>query len=191
MDNKQILVVVDCQNDFIDGSLANSDAQAVVPNIVNKIHSRQWDVIYVTRDTHTKNYLDSKEGQKLPIKHCIEFSEGWQINPNVQAALVDAENNGVLVKYIDKPTFGSFTLVADIQTKAFYSYANPTIEFVGFCTDICVVSNALMTKAVAYNAAEVSCDASCCAGTTVENHIAALKVMRSCQINIMNYDFGE
>lgn len=182
MKAENALVVVDCQNDFITGSLANKEAQKKIPNIVNKIRNFREGVIFVTLDTHTNRYMETMEGQKLPYIHCVKGTEGWELDPNVKAALNDADlRDGVTVYYIEKPTFGSYDLVEKIESR---DYKN--IEFVGFCTDICVVSNAIMVKASVFNSAEITVDASCCAGVTPEKHNAALDVMESCQINIIN-----
>lgn len=180
---KKILVVIDCQNDFIDGSLRNEEAIKAVPNIVKKIESFKGDNILVTRDTHDENYLETAEGKKLPVVHCVNGTDGWYLNADIAKALHSKElREECLIGYINKPTFGSQKLVD------FLSAVNDDleIEFIGFCTDICVVSNALMVKAAVYDHAEISVDASCCAGVTPESHQAALTTMQMCQINIVN-----
>lgn len=171
---KKLLVVVDMQNDFIDGALANPDAEAIVPKIVDKIN--KWDGhIVATQDTHTNNYLNTLEGKKLPIPHCIWHTNGWSINTDISNAIAQSSQHHFEVY---KKTFGSNAL-AKICTD--YDY----IEFVGTCTDICVISNALLAKTACPNI-EIAVDASCCAGTTEENHKAALQVMKMCQIDIIN-----
>ena len=183
----KILVVIDAQNDFIAGSLRNEEAIKAVPKIVEKINSFDGDVIYVTQDTHTKDYLDTPEGKRLPFEHCINRTHGWMINDSIQAALTNADYNGIDVVYVEKPTFGSFDLVEyleDDANEAEFEDDDLDIEFVGFCTDICVVSNVLMAKAALYDIATISVDSSCCAGVTPALHEAALNTMRSCQVNV-------
>ena len=182
---KKILVVIDCQNDFIDGSLRNEEAIKTVPNIVKKIESFKGDNILVTRDTHDENYLTTKEGEKLPFVHCVNGTSGWYLNADIAKALHQKElREECLVGYLNKPTFGSFKLAEFIGSIK----DDLEIEFVGFCTDICVISNVLMVKAATYENAEIFVDASCCAGVSVERHNAALLAMKSCQINITNWD---
>ena len=215
MENKiKVLVVVDAQNDFITGTLANKEAQQVIPNIVEKIKNFDGDAIYLTMDTHFKNYLDTSEGKKLPIEHCIYGTDGWRVTGQVEDAVVVKAQEGVQVKFIPKPTFGSiesahfdnriklvgkwknyfkpeYSLVENILYNLEINDKNEIgkipmeIEMCGFCTDICVVSNALILKAYTYNFAEITVDSKCCAGVTPEKHKAALEVMKSCQINII------
>ena len=184
----EILTVIDTQDDFISGSLRNEEAIKAVPNIVKKIDNFDGDVIYVTQDTHDPDYLYTPEGNKLPVVHCVNRSNGWMINKDVQNALNDAYLRGIDVIYIEKPTFGSFDLIdyikEDIDKCDEYEKVN--IEFVGFCTDICVVSNVLITKAAFYDRAKIQVDASCCAGVTPESHKAALLTMKMCQVDIIN-----
>ena len=179
---EKVLVVVDCQNDFIDGSLANPAAVAAVPNIVEKIRkeTKAGDLIVATLDTHGENYLETREGRMLPVVHCIKGTDGWKINDNIQAAINDAELRGVKVLYVEKPTFGSYDLVKLTEE---YVGADTEIELIGFVSSICVVSNALLLKAKYYEN-EVTLDSSCTAGLGEVNNEAALEVMRSCQINI-------
>lgn len=177
----KILVVVDMQNDFITGSLGTPEAQAIVPNVKRKIEEavKNGDIIVYTRDTHFENYLDTKEGKKLPVEHCIINTEGWNI---ADGLCVCGENMTV----IDKYTFGSYELT-DIIDNDRWIYGIDKIdeiELVGLCTDICVVSNALLLKAAFYESMEISVDANCCAGVTPESHEAALKTMEMCQINV-------
>lgn len=169
----KVLIVVDMQNDFIDGSLGTKEAVAIVGNVEKKI--REWDgLVVATRDTHSSKYLMTQEGRNLPVEHCIEGTVGWEITPTIQAAL-DEKN----AQAINKPTFGSVALAMMLM-----QCGVTEIQLVGLCTDICVVSNALLLKA---NMPEVpiSVDASCCAGVTPEKHAAALETMKSCQINIL------
>ena len=186
MKSKKILVVIDCQNDFIDGSLRNEEAIKTVPNIVKKINEFNGDYILVTMDTHGDDYLESNEGKKLPVTHCVKSSEGWNLNKDIQKALLRAEgrNDGNRVIYFEKPTFGSKILAEFIEMDEAFE-GELDIEFVGFCTDICVVSNALMIKAVTYDRANISVLKDCCAGVTPESHNAALQTMQMCQINVI------
>ncbi len=175
----KVLVVVDMQNDFIDGSLGTNEACQIVENVVDKINLFDGEII-ATYDTHQVNYLETAEGKNLPVKHCIEGTNGWKLNSKVKDALEQKEKTNKIT-YIKKPTFGSVELGEILLAK------NPEeIELVGLCTDICVVSNALIIKA---NLPEtlISVDASCCAGVTVEKHKAAIETMSSCQIKIKNY----
>lgn len=181
--SKNILVVIDCQNDFIDGSLRNDDAIKAVPNIVKKINEFNGDYILVTLDTHEDNYLETNEGKMLPVEHCIENTDGWKLNNDIENAIKNKEKE-VKVRYFEKPTFGS------IDLQDFFDFeldgCDVNVEYVGFCTDICVISNVLMEKAVLFDRANITVDASCCAGVTPEKHKAALETMKSCQINIIN-----
>ena len=183
---KNILVIVDAQNDFISGALGSDEAKSRVENICEKIKNFSDGLIITTQDTHEPNYLETKEGQKLPVEHCIHFSMGWGLDINISATLVTKVAMDTTVSFtgVEKPTFGSTKLMETID-----QYVNGeefNITFVGYCTDICVISNALMTKAVFYDTANVNVDASCCAGVTPEKHNAALEVMKSCQINVEN-----
>lgn len=169
---KKILVVIDMQNDFIDGSLGTPEAQAIVDRVAEKIRSYPADCIWATRDTHEENYMDTAEGRKLPVPHCIRGSHGWQIREEIAAAMPD-------VVIVDKPTFGSTRLAELLMQEN--AEEELEIELVGLCTDICVVSNALLLKAC-MPAATIRVDASCCAGVTPESHEAALLTMKMCQI---------
>ena len=169
----KVLVVVDMQNDFIDGALGTPEAQAIVPLVREKIMSFDGTVFF-TRDTHEENYLQTQEGKKLPVPHCIRETQGWEIC----AALADLVNNNA----VDKPTFGSVEL-AHLLIKENDECPIEEIELVGLCTDICVISNALILKA-SLPYAEISVDSRCCAGVTPQSHQNALEAMRMCQINI-------
>ena len=173
---KKILVVVDMQKDFVDGALGTSEAVAIVDNVVNKIENFDGDII-VTYDTHFENYMETQEGKNLPVPHCIKGTDGWQLDAKVQAALANKA-----YRVIEKPTFGSTELPEYIRV----NYSNTEVEFelIGLCTDICVVSNALMLKAN-FIESKVSVDASCCAGVTVDSHNAALTTMKMCQVNVI------
>ena len=172
---KKLLIVVDMQKDFVDGALGTKEAVAIVENVVNKINGHVGD-IYVTYDTHLGDYMESAEGKKLPVPHCIKGTDGWMLDSRVQAALEGREYTAV-----EKPTFGSTELARLIGQK--YDPADIEIELVGLCTDICVVSNALLLKAN-YPETAISVDSACCAGVTTETHDAALATMRCCQIDV-------
>ena len=173
---KKILIVVDMQKDFVDGALGSKEAVAIVDNVVKKIENFDGDII-VTYDTHSENYMETQEGKNLPVPHCIKGTNGWKLDGKVQAAVDKRE-----YKTIEKPTFGSTELPGYI--KANYNPDEIEIELVGLCTDICVVSNALLLKAN-FLETKVSVDASCCAGVTPESHNAALTTMRMCQVNVI------
>ena len=181
----KLLIVVDMQNDFIDGSLGTPEAQAIVPKVIEKIKS--WDGnIICTMDTHQMDYLTTAEGKKLPMAHCIKFTDGWYITKDIRTALLTKEN----ITEIEKPTFGSKDLFIRLQNaidgmSTVYPINFTEIQLIGLCTDICVVSNALLAKAF-FPEVPIIVDASCCAGTTPENHKAALQVMKCCQIDVIN-----
>ena len=173
---EKVLIVVDMQKDFVDGVLGTKEAQAIVPAVVEKIKSFDGTVIY-TRDTHQSDYMETQEGKKLPVPHCMEGSEGWELIEPLDKLQKQA---GAVI--YDKPTFGSVALADDLK-KEYDKGVIKEVELIGVCTDICVVSNALLIKA---NRPEltVKLDASCCAGVTVEKHEAALETMRSCQVEV-------
>ncbi len=173
---KKILIVVDMQNDFVDGALGSKEAAAIVENVVKKIESFDGE-IYVTYDTHYEDYMKTSEGRNLPVAHCIRESEGWQLNPAVKEALDKKES----YTEIEKITFGSVDLPFVLAEEN--DMDNAQIELIGLCTDICVVSNALILKA-SFPEINISVDSSCCAGVTPEKHRAALETMRSCQISV-------
>lgn len=169
---RKILVVVDMQKDFIDGSLGTKEAQDIVNPVIEKMKSYKKSDIYVTRDTHGDNYLETAEGKKLPVVHCVKGTEGWKLHPKIEA-LADPSH------IIDKPTFGSLKLMEVLEQE---NQKEPLeIELVGLCTDICVVSNALLLKA-AMPENTIRVDSSCCAGVTLSSHKAALLTMGMCQI---------
>ena len=172
---KKILIVVDMQKDFVDGALGTNEAQGIVENVVEKIKNHVGDII-VTHDTHFENYMQTQEGKNLPVPHCIKGTDGWQLDKKVQFALKNRE-----YKIIEKLTFGSTELPEYI--KANYNEKDIEIELIGLCTDICVVSNALLLKAN-FLETKISVDAKCCAGVTVDSHNAALTTMKMCQIEV-------
>ena len=167
----KFLIVVDMQVDFISGSLGSDHAQAIVPKVVEKVKAFNGEIIF-TRDTHFKDYLETQEGKNLPIAHCIEGSDGWQI---CNELLPYAKN------IINKITFGSIELPEE-----FKQFREPidSIELCGLCTDICVISNAIILKS-AFPEASITIDSSCSAGVTVESHNNALNAMKSLQIQII------
>ena len=173
---KKILVVVDMQNDFIDGALGTKEAVSIVDNVVSKIENFNGKII-ATLDTHLHNYMETLEGSKLPIPHCIRMTNGWLLNEKVMMALSNKD-----YKTIEKRTFGSTKLVNEIRRNK--DKEEIEIEFVGLCTDICVVSNVLLVKAY-FPEVKITVDASCCAGVTPETHSAALTTMKMCQINVI------
>ena len=164
------LIVVDMQNDFISGSLGSDMAKAIVENVVDKVKSFDGEIIF-TRDTHADCYLDTMEGKNLPVVHCVKDTDGWQICPEL---LPYAEN------VIDKVTFGSVDLPHIIAKSGDVE----SIELCGLCTDICVISNAMILKAH-FPEVKISVDSSCCAGVTQESHNNALLAMKMTQIEII------
>lgn len=165
------LIVVDMQKDFIDGALGTKEAQAIVPNVRKKIEEFDGEVIF-TRDTHQKNYLSTQEGRKLPVEHCIEGTAGWEIDESLQPLC-----KGLVV---NKPTFGSMELTEEIWERG----DAQEITLVGLCTDICVISNAMLLKA-AMPEVPIIVDRACCAGVTPQSHENALEAMKMCQITII------
>ena len=173
---RKLLIVIDMQNDFIDAALGTPEACAIVEAVKEKIRSYPAENVYATMDTHGENYMDTQEGKYLPVPHCIRGSAGWEIRPEIKELLAGA-------KIYEKPTFGSTAMAADL--KALSEKEDIELELVGLCTDICIVSNALLLKA-SMPEVKISVDASCCAGVTPEKHLAALETMRSCQIQVEN-----
>lgn len=170
------LVVVDMQNDFIDGSLGSPEAQAVLPKIIERIENFPGTVVY-TRDTHEDNYLETLEGKKLPVIHCVRESEGWKLHKDVQK--LQEEKRSLI---FDKDTFGSIQMAGCLQGIDRMA-AIDEVVVVGLCTDICVMANAILLRTAMPNT-PVRIDASCCAGSTPEAHRCALEAMKSCQIDI-------
>lgn len=183
----KILIVVDMQNDFITGSLGTPEAQAIIPAVNDKIreYMERGDKIIFTRDTHYENYLDTNEGKQLPVIHCVEYTEGWQIAD----AIIRPED----AIAVDKETFGCYALPECLVEWFLMDETSPdnveieSIELIGLCTDICVISNALLMKAFFTSsefAIPVKVDARCCAGVTPETHTAAITTMKMCQIEV-------
>ena len=172
------LIVVDMQKDFITGALGTGEAEAVLPRVVEKVRNYEGRVIF-TKDTHTADYLNTQEGRRLPVKHCIKGEEGWMLDDKLEELVHSAG-----WKVYNKPTFGCVELAADLKKE---NEENPLeeIELCGLCTDICVISNALVIKAFLPETL-VCVDASCCAGVTPASHKNALEAMKMCQIVIRN-----
>lgn len=173
---KKCLIIIDMQNDFIDGSLSNKSAQDIIPAILEELRTGGYEHIVFTRDTHTKNYLNTPEGKRLPVEHCIMGTEGWELN---QEILEDACFGCDSISFFDKPTFGSLGLLSHIQSQGDFD----EVVVCGTCTDICVVSNVLILKTMKPDL-NITVLGNACAGLTPEKHQAALEVMRSCQINV-------
>lgn len=165
------LIVVDVQKDFVDGALGTPEAQAIIPRVKEKIAECRANggKIIFTRDTHQKNYLETNEGKHLPVEHCIEGTDGWQIYEGL------TESDSVI---LNKPTFGYLGWIKYIEDSA-----DLEIELIGLCTDICVASNALILKAT-FPEAVVSVDSTACAGVTPASHEASLNTMRMCQVEV-------
>ena len=172
---KKILVVVDMQNDFIDGALGTKEAAAIVERAADRIERFEGS-IFVTMDTHRSDYPETAEGKKLPVPHCIKMTDGWLLHERIMTAL-----SGKEYRTIEKETFGSTRLAKEIRETG--NQEDMEIECFGLCTDICVVSNALLLKAN-FQETEITVRADCCAGVTPETHEAALKTMEMCQIHI-------
>lgn len=173
----KILVVVDMQNDFIDGALGTREAQAVVSEVIKKIQAFEGRVIF-TRDTHEENYMDTQEGKNLPVVHCVRGTKGWELHPQIDALRKEEP--------VDKPTFGSTALGSllleqDNELKEKGGKGIEEITLIGLCTDICVISNAMLIKSFLPEV-PVVVDAKCCAGVTPESHENALEAMKMCQI---------
>ena len=202
---KHYLIVVDMQKDFIDGSLGTEEAQSIVEKVKEKILSYPKDRVYATLDTHGEDYLSTQEGKRLPVPHCIKGTEGWGLHPMLKDLILPDH-------FFEKGSFGSLQLAESMRTlftkqvieeatmakntgnikdtveirgdAEIGAYPDFTIELVGLCTDICVVSNALLLKAFLPEI-PISVDSSCCAGVTKEKHLAALETLRSCQVEVL------
>lgn len=186
----RVLVVVDVQKDFVDGALGSIAAQSIIPHMRKRIkeYADGETLILFTKDTHEENYLETFEGVRLPVEHCVRGTPGWSLVKDI-STLADGYSNfliysdeEVVRSRILKETFGSIKL-CEILKK--YESEITDITFMGFCTDICVISNALMVRAYLPNT-RIIVDASCCAGSTLDKHLAALEVMKSCQIDVIH-----
>lgn len=176
----KILIVVDMQNDFIDGALGTKEAVAVVPWVVKKIKEFEGRIIF-TRDTHGEDYMETQEGKNLPVVHCVKGTKGWELHPQIEALRKEEP--------IDKPAFGSAELgrllaEQDSELKKKGERGIEEITLIGLCTDICVISNALLVKAFLPQV-PVTVDEKCCAGVTPQSHENALEAMKMCQIRII------
>ncbi|MBR4461275.1 MAG: cysteine hydrolase [Erysipelotrichaceae bacterium] len=174
----KVLIAVDMQNDFVDAALGTKEAVAIVPAVCEEIQ-KDYDLVIATRDTHQEDYLDTNEGKHLPVVHCVQDTQGWMLNEDIEKALKERTS----FQIINKPTFGSEELVQVLKD---YDEEEPieSITLIGLCTDICVVTNALLIK-TAFPEIPVMVKADCCAGVTPETHEAALKTMQMCQIEII------
>ena len=172
---QDILIVVDMQNDFIDGALGTREAQAIVDKVKEKILDFKGPVIF-TRDTHGENYMETQEGRNLPVPHCIKGTDGWQIRPELDALRE--------TQPVDKPGFGSVEL-GQMLLEMNAEEAIGSVTLIGLCTDVCVISNALIIKAFLPEV-PVKVDAACCAGISPESHGNALSAMAMCQVEILN-----
>ena len=172
------LVVVDMQKDFIDGSLGTEEAQGIVEKVKEKVLSYPKEMVYATLDTHGEDYLSTQEGKMLPVPHCIKGTEGWGLHPMLKDLILPDH-------FFEKGSFGSLRLAESMRElfRQQDSMEGASIELVGLCTDICVVSNALLLKAFLPEV-PISVDSSCCAGVTREKHLAALETLRSCQVEV-------
>ena len=173
---QEILVVVDMQNDFVTGPLGTPEARTILPKVAEKVKNFPGRVLF-TRDTHEENYLESREGRALPVPHCIRGTRGWEICPELEPLRKEEP--------VDKCTFGSTGLGEVLRAADQYGEKIGKITLVGVCTDICVISNALLLRAFLPEA-EIAVDAACCAGVTPESHQTALRAMKACQITIEN-----
>jgi nicotinamidase-related amidase len=174
--DSDFLVVVDMQNDFVDGSLGSREAEAIIPKVAERIRSFSGQVLF-TSDSHGENYLDTPEGRNLPVPHCIVGTEGWRLHPEIEELRNEADS-----MMFEKPTFGCRLLAEYLyQYDRTDGQSVRSVTLVGLCTDICVISNALLLKAFLPEAG-IIVDASCCAGSTPEKHKIALEAMRTCQV---------
>jgi len=178
------LIIVDMQNDFINGALGTPEAAAIVNKVANRIENSAGELILFTQDTHQTNYLDTPEGKKLPVTHCVENTPGWEINETILNAWRNNKNTIAIPELFNnsftKPVFGSVDLVEFLKSRTEIT----EIELLGVCTDICVISNAIMIKNTLPHIA-ISVNAACCAGVTPQSHTEALNVMQICQIDVV------
>ena len=175
----KILIVVDMQKDFTSGVLGNAECEAAVQEVVKVINSNQYDEIYLTRDTHHNDYLETQEGKNLPVEHCIEFSDGWKIRQEIMEAVKDKK-----VEIVNKPSFGSLFLAEELKNKYFNEMEKVEVTLVGVCTGICVISNAMLIKATLPET-KINVIEKACACVTLASHKNAIEAMKMCQINII------
>lgn len=177
----KVLVVIDMQNDFLTGVLGNEECANTISQVVDVVRNGNYDHIFLTRDTHNENYMETQEGKKLPVPHCIKNTEGWEINADVMAAVKEKYDGKYTI--VDKPTFGSADLAKTLKEICENTY-DTEIEFVGVCTGICVISNVLLAKANLYEA-QVKVIEKACACVTPDTHRTAIDAMKTCQIDIV------
>ena len=188
----KVLIVVDMQNDFIFGSLGSEAAQAILPNVVKKVqeYENSQSLVIFTLDTHTEDYFNTLEGKNLPILHCIKDSKGWELAEDIttffkSSSCIKYSSGEINDNKLLKSTFGSYDLINALYTLELEQNEKiEEIELCGLVSNICLVSNAIMTK-MAFPEILITVDSTCCAGTSLEEHEAALKIMRSCQINVI------
>ncbi len=183
---KKILIIVDMQKDFVDGALGTPEAVAIVDKVCKKIAAYAADpngILIATMDTHNSDYMNTSEGKYLPVPHCIKSNDGWQLDAGINAAISAVAAGGRTIRSVEKPTFGSIELPSIVRELV--GGEDFTVELCGLCTDICVVSNALILKAH-FPEIPISVDAAASAGVTVATHNAALDTMSMCQIEILN-----
>lgn len=182
---KKITIVIDMQNDFLTGALLNRDAVSIIPNVLAEI--KKADFVIYTRDTHDNNYFETQEGKKLPISHCVKGTWGWEIVNELDPYLITEINETGNWHIVNKPSFGYVDIWKDCVFSQLVNengQENVEVTFCGTCTDICVISNAMIVKSL-YPEIIVNVKSNACAGLTPEKHKAALDVMSSCQINII------
>ena len=177
----KILVVIDMQNDFLTGVLGNAECAVTIPAVVDVIKNGAYDHIYLTRDTHQENYMETQEGKKLPVPHCIQNTDGWEINADVMDAVLKYAKDSYTI--VDKPAFGSVKL-SNLLLDNYPNTSDTQIEFVGVCTGICVISNVLLAKANLYEA-QIRVIEHACACVTPDTHKTAINAMKTCQIDII------
>ena len=177
----KVLVVIDMKNDFLTGVLGNEECANTISQVVDVVRNGNYDHIFLTRDTHSENYMETQEGKKLPVPHCIKNTEGWEINADVMAAVKEKYDGQYTI--VDKPTFGSADLATKLKGICENTY-DTEIEFVGVCTGICVISNVLLAKANLYEA-QVKVIEKACACVTPDTHRTAIDAMKTCQIDIV------
>lgn len=177
----KVLAVIDMQNDFLTGVLGNAECANTISQVVDVIQNGNYDYIFLTRDTHQENYMETQEGKKLPVPHCINNTEGWEINADVMEAVKEKYAGKYTI--VDKPTFGSVELATKLK-EICENTCDTEIEFVGVCTGICVISNVLLAKANLYEA-QVKVIEKACACVTPDTHRTAIDAMKTCQIDIV------
>lgn len=181
---KKVLVIIDMQNDFTKGVLGNKECEAAIASVVHVLKSDNWDKIFLTRDTHGDNYLDTQEGKRLPVKHCIKNTDGWEIVPEIMDLCRNKYSQQISI--IDKPTFGSLELSQELKKYQDLDVNDSEMEiyFCGVCTGICVINNVILAKATLPEA-RICVFENACACVTQKSHKTAIEAMRNCQIDII------